>query len=68
MKRLQKNKSIAQKQEYLSVVDMTMQHQKEKEKMHEYFKYKKDAEPATYEEIKEHKRIIFVNSVDHETQ
>ena len=32
MKRLQKNKSIAQKQEYLSVVDMTMQHQKKKRK------------------------------------
>ena len=33
--------SIAQKQECLTVVDMMMQHQKEKEKMHEYFNIKR---------------------------
>ena len=38
MRRLQKNKSTAQRQECLSVSDMTVQHEKKKEKMREYYK------------------------------
>ena len=46
MTRLQKNKSTAQKQECLSVSDMTGQHEKKKEKMREYYKNIKEAELA----------------------
>ena len=38
MRRLQKNKSTAQRQECLSLSDMTVQHEKKKEKMREYYK------------------------------
>ena len=47
MRKLQKNKSTAQKQECLSVSDMTVQHEKKK-KMREYYKNIKEAEPARY--------------------
>ena len=70
MRRLQKNKSTAQRQECLSVSDMTAQYEKKEEKMREYYENIKEAKPATYEEIKEHKRINFIksiaSSVDHE--
>ena len=43
-----------------------------KEKMHEYYKNTKEAEPARFEEIKEHKWINFMkliaSSVNHERQ
>ena len=38
MRRPQKNKSTAKRQECLSVSDMTVQHKKKKEKMREYYK------------------------------
>ena len=70
MRRLQKNKSTAQRQECLSVSDMTVQYEKKEEKMREYYENIKEAKPARYEEIKEHKRINFIksiaSSVDHE--
>ena len=44
MRRLQKNKSTAQRQECLSVSDMTMQHERKKEKMLEYYKSIKEAD------------------------
>ena len=63
IKRLEKNKSTAQKQEYLSVSDMTVQHEKKKEKMREYCKNIKEAELARYEEIERYKRINFMKSI-----
>ena len=72
MRRFQKNKSTVQRQECLSVSDMTVQHENQKSKMHEYYKNIKEDEPARYEEIKEHKRINFMksiaSSIDHEKQ
>ena len=38
MRRLQKNSSTAQRQECLSVSDTTVQHEKKKKKMLEYYK------------------------------
>ena len=58
MRRLQKNKSTAQRQECLSVSDMTVQHEKKKEKIFEYCKNIQEVEPAKYEEIKEHSELI----------
>ena len=70
MRRVQKNKSTTQKQECLSVLAMTAQHEKKKEKMSKYYKNIKGPERARYEEIKEDKRINFMKSiaslVDHE--
>ena len=54
MRRLQKNKSTAQKQECLSVSDTTVQHEKKTEKIRAYYKNLNEAEPTRYEEIKEH--------------
>ena len=58
MRRLQKNKSTAQRQKCLSVSDMTVQHEKKKEKIFEYCKNIQEVEPAKYEEIKEHSELI----------
>ena len=72
MRRLQKNKSTTQKQEYLSVSVMTLQHKKKKEKIHEYYRNIKKAEPERYKEIKKHKQTNFLESmatsVDHDRQ
>ena len=43
MRRLQKNKITAQRQECLSVSDMTVQHGKKKERIREYYKNIKEA-------------------------
>ena len=49
---------------------MTVQYEKKEEKMREYYENIKEAKPARYEEIKEHRRINFIksiaSSVDHE--
>ena len=44
MRRLQKSSSTAQRQEYLSVSDTTVQHEKKKKKMLEYYKNIKKTE------------------------
>ena len=44
MRRLQKSSSTAQRQECLSVSDTTVQHEKKKKKMLEYYKNIKKAE------------------------
>ena len=54
MRRLQKNKSTAQRQEALSVSDITVPHENKKEKMREYCNNIKEAELARHEVIKEH--------------
>ena len=51
---------------------MTLQHKKKKEKIHEYYKNVKKAEPERYKEIKKHKQTNFsesmATSVDHDRQ
>ena len=67
---INRNMSNAQRQEALSVSDITVPHENKKEKMSEYCNNIKEAELARHEEIKEHERINFMksiaNSVDHE--
>ena len=51
---------------------MTLQHKKKKEKIYEYYKNVKKAEPERYKEIKKHKQTNFsesmATSVDHDRQ